>query len=243
MSQNISLISPNLLVNTEKNCYEESLLKYCVSNINFRLCESKTTSMDGTFKICPKIFYQLYVIHSRLTHGSVPELFCLLPDKKGSTYLRLVNLLKAKAIGMNLTFEPKTVIMDFEFAVHNVVRDLMPSTHLKGCPFHFGQALFRNLQRLGLSPAYMSSEEVRKWLRMFVGLSFLPVPRVVDGYDLVMTHTLDLLACFQFNEYFHETCINVNFPLSIWNHFRSDTPRTKNNCEGYNSRLTKRPVN
>ena len=108
-----------------------------------RLCESKTTSMDGTFNICPKNVYKLYVIHSRLTHGSVPELFCLLPDKKGSTYLRLMNLLKAKAIGMNLTFESKNVIMDFEIAVHNVVRDLMPSAHLKGCVFHFAKPCFR----------------------------------------------------------------------------------------------------
>ncbi|XP_041369798.1 uncharacterized protein LOC121383769 [Gigantopelta aegis] len=77
---------------------------------------------------------------------------------------------------------------------------------------------------------------------MFVGLAFLPVPRVVDGYNLVVTHTPDLPACFQFNEYFRETWINGNFPLTIWNHFRIDTPRTNNNCEGYNSRLAKRAV-
>ena len=118
----------------------------------------------------------------------------------------------------------------------------MPSTHLKGCLFHFGQALFRNLQGPGPSPAYRSSEEVRKWFRMFVGLALFPVPRVVDGYDLVVTHTLDLPVFFQFNEYFHETWINGNFPLTIWNHFRSDIPRTNNNCEGYNNRLDKRAM-
>ena len=74
---------------------------------------------------------------------------------------------------------------------------------------------------------------------MFVGLAFFPVPRVVDGYDLVLTHTPDLPATFQFNEYFHETWINGNFPLTIWNNFRSDITRTNNNCEGYNSRLAK----
>ena len=90
--------------------------------------------------------------------------------------------------------------MDFEIALHNVVRDLMSSTHLKGCLFHFGQTLFQNLQGLGLSPAYRSSEEVRKWFHIFVGLAFFPVPHVVDGYDLVVTHTPDLPATFQFNE-------------------------------------------
>ena len=77
---------------------------------------------------------------------------------------------------------------------------------------------------------------------MCVGLASLPVSRVVDGYDLLVTHTLDLPACFQFNEYFHETWINGNVPLTIWNHFRSDTPRMNNNCEHYNNRLAKKAV-
>ena len=75
------------------------------------------------------------------------------------------------------------MIVDFEIAVHNVVRDLMPSTHLKGCLFHFGQPPVWESSRIGLSPAYRSSEEVRKWFHMLVGLTLLPVPRVVDGYD------------------------------------------------------------
>ena len=56
-----------------------------------------------------------------------------------------------------------------------------------------------------------------------------------------MTHTPDLPATFQFNEYFHEMWINDNFPLTIWNHFRSNIHRTIN-CESYNSRLAMRAV-
>ena len=76
---------------------------------------------------------------------------------------------------------------------------------------------------------------------MFVVLTFLPLPRVVDGYYLVVTHTPDLPVCFHVNEYVRETWINGNFPLTIWNHFRSDNPRM-NICEYCNSRLTKRAV-
>ena len=77
---------------------------------------------------------------------------------------------------------------------------------------------------------------------MFVGLVVFPVPHGVDEYDLVVTHTPDLPATIQFNEYFHETRINGNFPLTTWNHFRSDIPRTNNHCEGYTSRLAKQAV-
>ena len=65
---------------------------------------------------------------------------------------------------------------------------------------------------------------------MFVGLAFLLGP---SGYDPHSRST---------SVYFHETWINGNFLLTIWNHFRSDIPRTNNNCEGYNSRLAKRAV-
>jgi hypothetical protein len=207
-----------------------------------RLCNSDTASMDGTFKICPKIFYQLYVIHSHQSHGSVPELFCLLPDKKTSTYHRLISLLKLKAADLELKFDPTTLIVDFEVTVHNVVRDLLPTTNIKGCLFHFGQALYRNLQGLGLASLYKTSDDVRKWFRMYIGLAFLPVAHVVEGYNLVVAHTPDVSQCYIFNQYFNNTWINGQFPLSVWNHFRSDNPRTNNSCEGYNSRLSKRAM-
>ena len=70
--------------------------------------------MDGTFKVCPRLFYQLYIIHSHM-YGTVvlPELFCLLPDKKVSTYHRLFTLLLTKCGDLDLTLDPRTAIVDF----------------------------------------------------------------------------------------------------------------------------------
>ena len=31
-----------------------------------RVCSSGVSSMEGTFKVCPRLFYQLYIIHSHL---------------------------------------------------------------------------------------------------------------------------------------------------------------------------------
>ncbi|XP_067676836.1 uncharacterized protein [Haliotis asinina] len=39
-----------------------------------------------------------------------------------------------------------------------------------------------------------------------------------------------------------DTWIYGLFPAHIWNHFRSDVPRTNSNCEVYKSRLAKRAV-
>ena len=51
-----------------------------------RLCSGSVISMDGTFKVCPRFFYQLYIIHFHCYNTMLPELFCLLPDTQTTTY-------------------------------------------------------------------------------------------------------------------------------------------------------------
>ena len=58
-----------------------------------RLCSSSVMSMDGTFKLCPRLFYQLYIIHSHCYNTVLPEFFCLFPDKQTTTYHRLFTLI------------------------------------------------------------------------------------------------------------------------------------------------------
>ena len=96
---------------------EEISILVLATTADFRVCESDMIHMDGRFKVCSKIFYQLYVIHSSSATGMLPELFCLLPDKKTATYHRLLSLLKAKADDMGLNFSPKAIMVDFELAV------------------------------------------------------------------------------------------------------------------------------
>ena len=201
--------------------------------------------MDGTFKVCSKIFYQLYVIHSSSAHGMLPELFCLLPDKKTATYHRLFFLLKAKADGLGLNFNPKAIMVDFELAVHNVIRLVLPTTLIRGCFFHYGQALFRKLQHLKLSYRLKSNDEIRKWFRMFLGLAFVAVPHLQEAFNVIKSMDLPeqyRLKCSKFHEYFLDTWLCGSYPGDIWTHFNSSTPRTNNGCKGYNSRLSRRVV-
>ena len=41
--------------------------------------------MDGTFKLCPEIFFQLYTIHVLINHQTFPCIFTLLPNKTENT--------------------------------------------------------------------------------------------------------------------------------------------------------------
>ena len=40
---------------------------------------------DGTFKVCPEIFYQVYTIHTLVNGRVLPCLFALLPNKNQQT--------------------------------------------------------------------------------------------------------------------------------------------------------------
>ena len=52
-------------------------------------------------------------------------------------------------------------MIDFELAVHNVIRTLFPDCIIKGCIFHFSQALWRKLQEVGLPKSHRNNGEVK----------------------------------------------------------------------------------
>ena len=54
---------------------------------------SNTWLVDGTFKLSPDIFYQIYTIHIELNGFAPPCVFVLLPNKTEKTYIRMIALL------------------------------------------------------------------------------------------------------------------------------------------------------
>ena len=89
-----------------------------------RLCSNSVISRDGTFKVCPRLFYQLYIIHSHCYNKVLLEFVRLLPDKQTTKYHRLFSLIQSKCIDHQIALSPSTIIVDFEVAVHNVVRSV-----------------------------------------------------------------------------------------------------------------------
>ena len=170
--------------------------------------------------------------------------FFILPDKQTTTYHRLFTLIQSKCIDHRIALSPSTIIVDFEVAVHNVVRSVFPNSTLHGCLFHYGQALSRKLQELGLSSNRHSDRDaIMKWFRLFIGVAFVPSAQVTTAFALFKEHyTPNCRRCKEFNLYFFDTCLTGSYPVPIWNQFRAEVPRTNNDCEGYNSRLAKRAL-
>ena len=61
-----------------------------------------------------------------------------------------------------LIIDPKVIITDFELAAIKAFQFIYPKAQVKGCLFHFGQTLFKNLKKLGLVEAYLNDPELQE---------------------------------------------------------------------------------
>ena len=51
-----------------------------------QLGRSKTWYVDGTFKVCPSLFYQLFTMHAMIGGSVVPLVYTLLQNKTEVAY-------------------------------------------------------------------------------------------------------------------------------------------------------------
>jgi len=56
-------------------------------------------------------------------------------------------------------------MVDFEAAVWNAVRIEFPDATIKGCTFHFSQAIWRKVQDIGLQRAYCEKRQLHRIIR------------------------------------------------------------------------------
>ena len=80
--------------------------------------------MDGTFKLCPEIFYQIYTILALNNNQVFPCVFALLPNKNEVTYNVLFREVRNAVIRQGN--EPTDILIDFERAAVNAVTNQMP---------------------------------------------------------------------------------------------------------------------
>ena len=118
------------------------LMFYTITGLR-HLVNSRIVLCDGTFRTCPKPFFQLYSFHGIVRENSFPFVYTLTMRKTESTYKRMLLHLKDHAAMLHLSLSPEVVMMDFEVAALNAVRAVLPESRLKGCLFHWGQAIWR----------------------------------------------------------------------------------------------------
>ena len=138
--------------------------------------------MDGTFKAVPRLFSQLYTLHSRYMGQVFPFLFCLLTSRKKENYCRLLRLIKEKATENGFDFNPTKIIIDFERATIAAIHEILPNTVVRGCFFHYAQCVWRKVQELGLSTLYREDKGVKTWIRRAAAMPLVPIDNIEDVF-------------------------------------------------------------
>ena len=177
-------------------------------------CASDHIFLDGTFKSCPSPFAQLYTIHvySSILNGTVPLLYCLLPNKTKKMYALLFNELRTVAIQHELVLNPKFTTFDFEQGAIGALRNVFPNASIKGCNFHYSQCVFKKIQKLGLQRDYLNSSpddstSVKCLIQETSALAFIPLDDINDLWCGIMDKFDHIPRVQDFFDYFTDTWI------------------------------------
>ncbi|CAF1433378.1 unnamed protein product [Rotaria sp. Silwood1] len=231
--------------------YEDNDMIIFTTRTNLSLLkECKHWFVDGTFKVCPNDFYQLFTVHALLTSTIIPLVYVLLIGKSAADYTKFFQ----KLLEVD-DFAPESILSDYESGTIKAIKDFFPNAIHRGCLFHFGQCVWRHIQDNGLSKKYQDDENFRLNVRKLLSLPFVPVVDVVEAFNLVADNFDDdgdtLL------EYFEKTWIGEKkkrgagrkkpkFNYELWNVYErviNNLPRSNNSVEGWHNGFANRVSN
>ena len=208
------------------------------------LSECQHWFADGTFRVTPLGFAQVYTLHGFKHDRTFPCVYAILSGKSEQIYsqflTRLLNLRQ------DLHINPISIMTDFELAAINALKGTFPNVTTSGCMFHFGQCVWRKLQELGMVAAYNGDPDFAIKVRRILALAFLPVDEVVHNFETLIEDqeygVLDSLILY-FEDCFigrlrGNRRLDSRFPLALWNQYErvlNKLPRSNNAVEGWHN--------
>ncbi len=189
------------------------------------------------FKVIKAPFTQLYSIHAFVKQNGdvkqVPLVFVLMSGKRKCDYRRV---LKAVQNLLPDHIELQCVVADFESALWRAVEKVFPDAGIKGCVFHWTQAIWRKVQALGLASTYQNNDAAHKFIRQIMALPFLPhehIPQMfMELKDLATSPALRSLVEYVQATWLESTVLSPD----RWSIFNQSVC-TNNDVEGWHRRL------
>lgn len=195
--------------------------------------------IDGTFKVSPSIFTQVFTIHALIDHSAYPLVYVLMTDKTQVAYERIMR----KILELHPALHPVSIMADFEKASLNACATVFPRAQLVGCFFHLGQCMWRRVQDSNLAESYRDDENVRLHVKMLLALSFVPAGDVPTAFEELVENSPPQMT--PINDYWEDNYVgrqrrnrraNPRFSLELWNmrdRVNDNLPRTNNSVEAW----------
>ncbi|CAF1555068.1 unnamed protein product, partial [Adineta ricciae] len=99
------------------------------------------------------------------------------------------------------------IMSDFEPALITVIAaEFVGATH-SSCYFHFTQAVYRAIQRVGLSTSYNNDNDIKHSCRKLMALALLPEPIIEDTYDELLA-AMSIEIKNKLNDLLQFLCLN-----------------------------------
>ena len=156
--------------------------------------------LDGTFKVVPSIFFQLFVIMGSCVQTvkgeeqtvALPFVFALMNNKAEASYTNIFQVMRMRCESLNFPIiVPSLIMTDFEIAIINAAKTIDES-NVRACFFHLCQSVFRHIQHEGLQAAYGNLEEgIKEASQKMCALAFVPVDTVEETFDLLYDEVAD----------------------------------------------------
>lgn len=220
---------------------QERMLIFTTKENLKKLATSEHWFIDGTFDVVPSIFSQMFSIHCIINTKVIPLVYALLPNKSKKTYITLLNQL----LELEANLKPVSVMSDFEKASICAFEETFPGVRIRGCFFHFHQAIYRKIQQLGMKSRYDQDSEFALKLRLLPSLALVPPQDMIKTFEKLLDENIIPEEATELLNYFEDTWIgrldrkgrkSPMFNIIMWSCYDAAVaglPKTNNNIEGW----------
>lgn len=99
--------------------------------------------------------------------------------------------------------QPSLVMTDYEEALRNAIKNVWPNCDIRGCEFHYKQAINRRCRTDPiLKELLKKSFSARKIKRMLMSIPLLPANKILEGYKIIQDFAKEKKMDRQFAELF-----------------------------------------
>lgn len=174
---------------------EKVIIIYATDFSLQKFAAAEKIQFDGTFKPAPNLFHshnprgsQIFTFFIPIgDHTIFSVIYCFLPGKTKEIYMLVLRIIRQACEDRGYPIRWNMGMGDYETGFRSAFRQLFPHVELRGCFFHFCQAVFkfvaarRPLRNLYTRPDQQQFQ-FKLLIRDLMALALLPVDEVVAGH-------------------------------------------------------------